>query len=293
MPHTLLYFLALFCLSTSPNWAKLNQMPVEILGFYRLSIAAGLLGLYLMYRQGWKFKVSADKSLFWPLLSGVFFFLHLWTYKYAAKNTSISNTMIIFSSNPIWASLGAIVFFRERYEKRLILAYMLAFAAIYLLVAEQFQLVHSFNQGDLSAVFSALFYAAYMLAGKRARQQFQNLVYAFVQYSIAALLFLVCVGWQGQAFSGYDATSWLAVGGLILMPTLLGHLSLTYLVNHMNLSLMTCGKLIEPVLASVIAFYIFNERLSAMAWFSFLLTAMAVLILFSPQLWMRIKGLKQ
>lgn len=282
MPHTLLYFLALFSLSTSPNWAKLNQMPVEVLGTLRLGIAAALLGLWILYRKHRLPKIS--KSFIWVLLSGSFFFLHLWTYKYAAKTTSVSNTMILFSSNPVWASLGSIIFFGERLKLRLIISYLLALVAIYLLVAHDFVFDPRTIYGDWSALLSAFFYAAYMVTGKKARHHYDNTIYAFFQYGICSLLFLLCVTQTGASFSGYSAISWYAVAGLVLMPTFIGHFTLTYLVKHMDLSILTCGKLIEPIIASILAYYIFRETLSPNAWISFLLTAMAVLVLFSPSL---------
>ena len=135
MLHTLLYFLALLSLSTSANLAKLNHMPSQVLGFWRLGIAALLLAI-------WVFAIKRTplpritKDFRWVLLSGFFFFLHLWTFKYAAKNTSISHTMIIFSSNPVWASLGAVAFFNERLSIRLVLSYVLALLGVFILVSK-------------------------------------------------------------------------------------------------------------------------------------------------------------
>jgi drug/metabolite transporter (DMT)-like permease len=292
MLHTSLYFLALLCLSSSPNWAKLNQMPVEVLGFYRLSIAALLLVIWLVIQHRIT-KPKFNKNILWVILSGVFFFLHLWTYKYAAKNTTISNTMVIFSSNPIWASLGAVVFFKELISRRIIFAYLLALFGVYLLVAHDLSLSSETKLGDLAAVASAALYAAYMLTGKKARHYYDNIDYAVIQYSVAALLFGVCVLINKSHLSGYDSISWIAVMGLVLLPTLLGHLSFTYLVQHMNISLMTCGKQIEPILASIMAFFIFHENISEYAWTSFSLTFLSVLILFYPQLKSSAKKLLQ
>ncbi|MEQ1721904.1 MAG: DMT family transporter [Pseudobdellovibrio sp.] len=283
MLHTSLYFLALLCLSSAPNWAKLNNMPVEVLGFYRLSIAAALLGIWLIIKHPLP-KPKFNKTILWVILSGTFFFLHLWTYKYAAKNTTVSNTMVIFSSNPIWASLGAVIFFKEILSRRIIFAYLLALSGIYLLVAHDLNLSSGTSLGDWAAVASAAFYAAYMLTGKKARHYYDNIYYAVIQYSVAATLFGICVFANDSSLSGYDTISWVSVMGLVLLPTLLGHLSFTYLVHHMNISLMTCGKQIEPVLASIMAFFIFHEKISEYAWISFSLTLLSVLILFYPQL---------
>ena len=154
MLHTLLYFTALIALSTSANWAKLNQMPIEVLGFYRLGIAALLLGLFILIRKPLP-RPKFDANVLWVIASGFFFFLHLWTYKYAAKNTSVSNMMIIFTSNPIWSSMGAIAFFGEKFSKRLVMAYLLALVGVYLLVAHDLSVGGSKSLGDWSAALSA------------------------------------------------------------------------------------------------------------------------------------------
>lgn len=283
MPHILLYFLALFALSTSSNLAKLNQMPVEVLGFYRLGTASLLLGLWLLFKK-YKFSLNFNKNIIWALSSGIFFFLHLYTYKYAAKNTTIANTMIIFSSNPIWISLGAIIFFKEKLEKRLILAYLLALVGVYLLVGEDFKLTGITHVGDWSAIISAIFYAGYMLTSKKARNHFDNNIYAFIQYLTCALFFGFTVMATDRSLIGYQPLSWLSVLGLVALPTFLGHFSFTYLVNHMNISLMSCGKLIEPLFASVIAFFLFHEKMNVNTWLAFSLTSLSVLILFAPNL---------
>lgn len=284
MLHTLLYLLALLSLSTSSNWAKLNQMPVEVLGFYRLGIAALLLGLFILVTKKHLHKVRLDNHFGWAVASGVFFFLHLWTYKYAAKNTTISNTMIIFSSNPVWASIGAILFFNEKIEKRLYWSYFLALSGVFILLAHGFKINESLNSGDMSATISAIFYAAYMLTSKSARRFYDNLNYALIQYTVCALLFALCIPFTGASITGYSNISWVAVTGLVILPTFLGHFSFTYLVKHMNMAMMTCGKLIEPILASVIAYFLFQEKLGSYAWLAFLLTSISVLILFLPSI---------
>ncbi len=291
MLHTLLYFLALVSLSTSANWAKLNHMPVEILGFWRLGLAAVVLLIWMLFRKV-KWPRITEPNLRWVFLSGFFFFLHLATYKFAAKNTTISNTMILFASNPVWASLGAALFFNEKITFRVVVSYLLALGAIYVLMHKQIEFAPQGLLGDFSAILSAFFYAAYMLSGKRARRHYDNVVFSFFQYAVCAICFgFVALGTQNN-FVGYDDISWIAVAGLILLPTLLGHLSLTYLVNFMNITVLSCGKLLEPIFAAIMAYFLFKEALQLEAWISFALTAAAVLILFGPGLIKRTQKIK-
>lgn len=287
MLHTLLYFLALVCLSTSPNWAKLNHMPVEILGFWRLTLAAVGLGLWALFAKKLNLKTQKWIHLRWMILSGVFFFLHLWTYKYASKTTSVSNTMILFASNPLWASIGGALFFHEKITGRLVLSYLLAVLGIYTLVHHQIEFSKDGVHGDISALISAAFYSAYMLAGKKAREHVDNTNFSFVQYSVCALCFAITALLTQNNFTGYDGISWISVAGLVLLPTFLGHFSLTYLVKHMNLTVLSCGKLLEPIFASIMAYFIFQEHLGQHSWIAFLLTASGVFILFAPGLFRR------
>ncbi len=285
MAHIILYFIALFSLSTAPNWAKLNQMPSEVLGFYRLLVAALLLAVYVIIQKKLK-KIKYDKAFGWAIVSGLFFFFHLWSYKYAAKHTTVANTMILFATNPVWSSLGSWLFFKEKITLRLVLAYLVAAFGIVILVQDHRPTLSSvwISVGDGIALISAFAYAAYMLTSKKARISLQNSEYALIQYSLTALCFgAVCVYNQPQMIN-YSAISWVSVLGLVLLPTFLGHFALTYLVQFMPLAPMTCGKLLEPIIASVMAWFLFHEKLGANAYLAFSFTGLSVVLLFWPQL---------
>jgi len=283
MAHIFLYFLALFSLSTAPNWAKLNHMPAEVLGFYRLFGATLILSLLIFIKKQ-KIQFKLNQTFYWSLTSAFFFFLHLWTYKYAAKHTLVANTMILFATNPIWASIGGLLFFQEKIKSRVIFSYALAFTGTLILVFENLKFSPENNSGNIIALISAFVYAAYMITSKKARAHSSNEQYALIQYSVTAICFLGLSLITQARLTGYDHISWWSVLGLIALPTFLGHFSFTYLVKHMNLAFMTCGKLIEPVIASIIAYYLFSEKLGSMAFLSFSLTGISVLLLFWPSL---------
>lgn len=280
----MLYFLALVSLSTSANWAKLNQMPAEVLGFWRLFLSALILILFQAYRNHLP-RLSLNRKNSWVFISGFFFFLHLWTYKYAAKHAPISNMMLLFASNPIWASIGGRLFFKEPIYPRVYYAYILALTGVIFLVSHSLSFNPEETYGNLMALGSAVFYSCYMLTGKKARELHSNEIYSTYQYFMCAMLFLIVILFNHQPLiEGYGPISWVAVGGLILFPTFLGHFLLTYLVKTMNMAILSCGKLIEPIIGGLIAFLVFQETLSASFFISFFLTTLSILILFWPQI---------
>ena len=280
----MLYFLALLSLSTSANFAKLNQMPPEILGFWRLAIATALLVIYQLIKKNFQI-LSFNHKTKWVFISGFFFFLHLWTYKYASKHTLVSNTMVLFATNPIWASVGGRLYFNEKIHRRVYLAYFIAFSGILYLVWSNLELSPEYTLGNCSALISALFYSAYMLTGKKARQTLTTQVYSTYQFMTCAFFFLLTSLFSGADFvQGYTSISWLTVVGLVILPTFLGHFILNHLVNKISLGILSCGKLMEPVLASIMAYFIFHESLTSSFYVPFGLTSVSVVILFWPQI---------
>lgn len=284
MVQIMLYFLALVSLSTSANWAKLNQMPAEVLGFWRLALATVILVVFQSLRHQLP-RLALNRKNSWVFISGFFFFLHLWTYKYSAKHAPISNMMVLFNTNPIWASIGSRIFFKETIYPRVYCAYVLALAGVILLVSNTISFNPEQTYGNVLALISAVFYSAYMLTGKKARQDHSNEIYSTYQYAMCALLFLlVALGKEQPLIGDYDSVSWLAILGLVVFSTFLGHFLLTHLVKTMNMAILSCGKLIEPLIGSFIAFLVFHEVLSTSFWAAFLLTALSVIILFWPQI---------
>lgn len=278
-----LYFLGIFCLSQAANLVKLAAAPPDVIGFWRLMAAAILLLPWAVWRGGLgQVLKTRPRELFYILLTAAFFFGHLWTYFYAAQQTRIANAMIIFATNPLFASAGSFLLFRERFTWKLALAYALALGGIIQLVQHSLSWDPTHVSGDVSALISAILFSGYLLSTKKARRSFSNATFSCLLYFFTSLFF----GFSGLAkslnFTDYPAITWWSIAGTVLLPTLLGHAVMSYLMNSMNLNLMTCGKLIEPVLSAVAAYFIFSEIPSPRTALAFALTATAVFILFFP-----------
>lgn len=283
----LIFLLALTSLSSSPLMLKGAQAPIEFLGFWRLIIAAFILGIFLLWREGSRFISNLDwNKTKWANLAGLFFFLHLTTYIFAAQNTSISHAVILFSTNPIFTSVGAIWFFKEKLRKRLFIVYPIAFIGVWLISQEKVSHHDNSHIGDISALITATLHAAYLLASKRARVTLPNMHFSFILYLTAGLFFgFLGLTHNPQIFSYSETRAWLAISGLIIFPTFLGHMLMTNLVSKIDLSLLSCGKLIEPGLSSAMAYFFFKENFTLQSGIAFSLTAIAILILFWPKKW--------
>ena len=287
MRHIFLFFLSILSLSQAANLVRLAAAPPLMIGFWRI-VGSALIMLGLRHWQTRKktepFLAQAPPSVWiWTLASGTFFFFHLWTFFFAAQNTTIANCMVIFSVSPLFTAIGARVFLKDRFERRHGIAFLLAFFGIYALGSQNL----SWNQGlagDISALTSAVFFSGYLISSKKARihmntEQFTGMIYLW-----AAALFLAFALHQNIPLVGYPPITWIAIIGNILIPTLLGHVLFIHLLKFFNINWMNCGKLLEPGLSALVAYFAFNENLKPETLMAFVFFAGSVLILISAQL---------
>jgi drug/metabolite transporter (DMT)-like permease len=280
MPLALLA-LAIACLSQPANLVRFAGAPVEALGFWRLTLAAAVLAPVAWRRRAaWKALSSREKEL--TAAAGSLFFIHLWTFTYAAQHTSIAACMIGFSTHPVWTGAAAWLLLGEALTPRLLLAYSLAGAGVWGLFSGAAAAGRGTLLGNASAVLSAVAFSGYVLCGRRARRTVDNASFAAAAYALAAALFFAVGSARGVAWLSYPSSTWAAIAGLAFGVTLGGHALFTHLLATMDVNVLSCAKLLEPPLAAVGARLAFGETLTLRTAWAFALVAAAVLVLLLP-----------
>lgn len=288
--HQALLMLAILSLSQSPNMVRWSQAPVEVIGAWRMLLASLIMGALCLYAKS-SLKKLSKQQFFWVLSAGIFLFVHLWTYFFAAKNTLIANTVVIFSTNPVWTALGGILIFKQRMQPRTLAALGLALLAIVILFWERLNLEQGWGGGEVSALLSAMLFTGYMLSSLKSRELgVENKVFTFWIYGICGFAFLLTAVVRHIELWDYPARSWIGIAGLILFPTLLGHAIFTHLLKHINIHLLSTSKLAEPILSAVVAWMLFSEPLHPATAYAFLLIAASLMILFEPWKYLRSKN---
>lgn len=286
-----LLLIALVSLSSSPLWVRMAGASIAVLCVWRLlGAAAGIALPSLWRRESLAFASPGEARN--SLAAGVFFAAHLWTYVHSAQTTSVAHLVMIFSAAPVFTAVGASLWFREKFPRRLYLVYALAAAGVYLLMTDPTRAATARSQatsleGDLSALVSAVLHAAYALASRQARRSASNLRFSFWLYAISGSLFLALALFEPADLVPGHGMFYFAVGGLILFPSLLGHTLFTYLLKYMNINVLSCAKLLEPAFAVGMAYILFDEVVGAKTGLAFFLMIAAVLVLFRP--WRAIK----
>jgi drug/metabolite transporter (DMT)-like permease len=271
----LLLVIAVVCLSLPALLIRGASAPIEAIGFWRLFLAGAVLAPWAWSRR----KAMTAPVLRSVAVAGTLFFLHLWTFTWAVSHTSVAHLMLAFSTHPVWTGLGAWLFFKEPLGRRELGAFALAAAGVLVLFGGSISMGGAGLAGDLSALLSAMFFSAWVLAGRRVRRGVDTVSFLFAAYATAAVLFLATGAAKGGAWSGWPASTWAALAALGIAVSLGGHGLFTYLLNAYGVLVLSCAKLVEPVLAALGAYWLFGEPLSPRLGAAFALIAAGVVIL--------------
>ncbi len=113
--------------------------------------------------------------------------------------------------------------------------------------------------GNALALVGAVAMAVYLVAGSSVRRHLPTAAYASRTYSVAAATLLVTSAAAGVDLVGFDTTTWLVIGAMILGPQLFGHTGLNHLLRRLGSITVSLVLLAEPVAATALAWLLLDE----------------------------------
>jgi drug/metabolite transporter (DMT)-like permease len=113
--------------------------------------------------------------------------------------------------------------------------------------------------GDAMAFGGALGITAYLLLGRAARREVPAVTYSALVFGWAALLLLPVCLLTGAPLTGYEPVTWLALGGIVFGPQLLGHAVFNTVLSTVPATVVAIAVLAEPVGAGLLAWWLLHE----------------------------------
>lgn len=199
------------------------------------------------------------KNLLLSCLSGVFLAFHFTLWFESLHHTSVASSTTIVCTEVIWVSLGYALFLKGRMSLRAVSAIAATLAGSMLIAFADSSSGGAHLYGDLLSLLAAIAVAAYVLLGRVVRETVSTTVYTFVVYAAcAAVLLLFCLI-QGNGLWGYGFSG--IVVGLLLavFSTILGHSIFSWCLKYYSPSFVSASKLCEPVVAAILAGFLFGE----------------------------------
>ena len=243
-----------------------ESMPPALIAGARLFIAVLALTPIALNRYRGHLKRLERQELLWATASGIFLAIHFITWVSSLQHTTVLVSVVIVSSGPIWVALLEVIFLRIRLSPAVIVGLLIALGGGILIglpfsapEAESMQAGNAALNGAVLAWIGALTVSAYMLIGRRLRAKLPVIPYIWLVYGIAMLAMLAVVLWTETPVLGFRLEGYLVLLVMGLVPQLLGHSSLNYILEYFPATLVSMFSQLEPVGSAVFAFILFRE----------------------------------
>ena len=253
--------LGLVSISLSPIIARALTSSATIISFWRMLFASLLLWSYsLIYNKNFK-KLSFSNKIrttFAGLLLGIHFML----FYEAVKITTIANATFLGTLAPFFTLLIELVIYKRSYKKMVYYGMLLALFGTVLVLIYNFDLSSKYTLGNIYAVLCSLCISISFLIAEKVRDTEGTIEYTRMLYGVAALTIFIIGSFYTETFMIYDKNEIFGFIFLALIPTILGHNIFYYSLKFTTPTIVGTVPLGEPILASIVAFFLFNESVS-------------------------------
>ena len=255
---TLLLVLALFSVSTSPIIGRaLENVGAISISFWRMFLASFILWIYSLVKPQGKIKISKNRNKI--IYAGILLGFHFALFFEAIKITSISNATFLGTLAPFFTLILEIYFLKRKFSRVVLLGLIVTFFGSIIILVYDFDLSTSFTLGNIYAVLCSICLAIAFVIAEKVRENENTIVYTRTLYLSAALTLLLISFFANETLMINNHIDFLGLLFLGLVPTIIGHNSIYYAIKYVSPTIVAAFPLGEPIIATVLAYFIFNE----------------------------------
>jgi drug/metabolite transporter (DMT)-like permease len=252
--------------------------PTQVVAIRALS-AVFFLIVYtsLKNRQSLKIKISDSKYFVGTGIISIVLFN--WCLFNAIKETSISIAAILLYTAPAFVTIFSRILFKETLTPRKFFALLTTLVGCSFVIGILPNTNESISlYGFLLGLGSGFFYALYSIFGKFALKKYDSLTVTVYTFIFAAAAITPFSGLWSVWPLFLTMKVWLYVIGLGLLSTMLAYLFYTKGLTNVESSRASIIATVEPVVASLTSFFIFQEKLTIWQYVGIILVIAAVII---------------
>lgn len=248
-------------ISLSSIFVKYSAAPSAVTAAYRLVWTVLLMSPVVFGKRDVRSELGSVswKTVLLSVLSGVFLAVHFVLWFESLRHTSVASSTTIVCTEVIWVALGFCLFLKGKLSVKAVATIGFTFLGSMLIAFADSASGGAHLYGDILSLLAAIAVAAYTLIGREVRKTVSTTVYTYIVYvSCAAVLLITCFA-QGQNLTGYGISA--VIVGLLLavFSTILGHSIFSWCLKYFSPSFVSASKLLEPVVAAVLAGFLFGE----------------------------------
>jgi len=262
-PPGLALLAGVFAVSTGAIFARMaGEAPSLVIAAYRVGLAALLLAPLAYWKARTELRALGRRDVGLAGLAGLFLALHFATWISSLAHTSVTNSVVLVNTNPLWVGLLTPLITRERIGRTAKISIGISVVGGVVIGCGDVATGPSALWGDFLALMGSICAAVYILLGRALRRKLSLLAYISVCYGSAAVILWALALGLGLPVSGFRTDTVAAFWAMALIPQLVGHTSYNWSLKWFSAGVIAVGLLGEPVGATILAWLLFGEALT-------------------------------
>ena len=237
------------------------------------------VGLGLFRKDAFKLQ-KADALMF--LVLGVFAIaFQRISYFYAVSLTTATVAAILFYTYPVFVTFFAVFFLKEKFDRAMLLAVVMAFSGVALVVRiYDFASLNIDFVGMLFGLLSSLLFVLYFVMTRKLRNRYSTWTLTVYGDGIGGLALLPIIYFSASNLARFSTELWLLILAIAWGPSLLAYLFYSYALKYVDASKGSILGVIEPLSAALFSASILGEKLEVLQVVGIALALTGVALLF-------------
>ena len=263
----------------SPIFVRFSDVDPIMTAFYRIFISLPFFLFFSSFNIIEKVKFPEfNNSYVIFLVSGIFFALDLICWHWSIKLTTVSKATFLSNLAPIVVIIFSLIFLKERFSKFFYLAAILSMLGMLMLLGESFKFNKSQFIGDLLGVLTAVWYGSYIVTISQLRKKYNSTSIMFLSGIVTAIILLIVSILFEQSLIPQSLFTITIIFLLGFICQFMGQSFITYSLAYLSASLSSLCLLIQPIAATVLAYFFFQEKLTTIQFFGSALILIGIYI---------------
>jgi drug/metabolite transporter (DMT)-like permease len=261
-------------LAFGPWFVRMADVGPVAAGFWRLALAAPIL--LVMARLSGARPLRDARGL-WPMLAvaGIAFSADLASWHIGILQTTLANSTLFGNSATLIYPIYGFVIARAWPTRTQGVALALAAAGAALLLGRSYQLSHEHLVGDLLCLLAGALYTVYFAMMARARERMAPLPALALSTLVSTLPLLLAAWAMGETILPQH---WGVLVGLALASQVIGQGLMIYALGHLSPLVVGIGLLSQPIVAGIVGWVQFGEKLGPLDFLGAALVAVALVL---------------
>ncbi len=269
------------CISLAPIFVRLSLVGPVPTAFWRAALAVPFLTALIPVlpaepgKARWPHRPS---HLIGFAVAGLMFAGDLGFWHLSIVYTTVANATLFANMAPIFVSVFSFLLYGTRFTGVFLSGMALALVGAVLLMGESFSIDPQHLLGDVLGLVTAMFYGAYFIAIARLRAQYAAATVMALATPFTALFLILPTLFAGGPYLPESAYGWSVLLGVAVVSQSLGQGLIAYAFAHLPAAFGAVSLLLQPVLATLFAWMVFEEALGGWQAFGMAVVLAGVLI---------------